>query len=47
MKNGTLNLRGALLFAKKPIIRLPVFMIKAVAYPGTDISVEHYLDSED
>lgn len=47
MKNGNLNRSGALLFAKVPNAKLPVFMIKAVAYPGNDISVEHYIDSQD
>jgi len=46
-KAGTLNLAGALLFAKRPEIRLPAFIAKAVAFPGDDIEDEHYLDSRD
>ena len=34
-QSGTLNLAGALLFAKHPEVRLPAFIVKAVAFPGT------------
>ena len=44
---GTLNLAGALLFAEKPEWIKPEFMVKAVSYPGRDIAVSKYLDSED
>ncbi|AEB08602.1 RNA-binding domain-containing protein [Desulfobacca acetoxidans] len=47
MKQGVLNISGALLFAKNPSSRLPLFIVKAVSYPGIDIHVEHYLDSQD
>lgn len=47
MQNGNLNRSGVLLFSKNPTAKLPVFMIKAVAYPGTDISVDQYIDSQD
>lgn len=47
MKNGVLNLSGALLFAKSPQFRLPAFVVKAVSYPGTDIHVSEYRDSQD
>jgi ATP-dependent DNA helicase RecG len=47
MKNGVLNVGGALLFAKNPSFRLPVFIVKAIAYPGVEIDVEHYIDSQD
>ena len=47
MKDGVLNISGALLFAKNPSFRLPVFIIKAVSYPGTEISEKHYIDSQD
>ncbi|MDH3349338.1 MAG: ATP-binding protein [Desulfobulbaceae bacterium] len=33
MRDEILNITGALLFAKSPQIRLPVFMVKAVSYP--------------
>ncbi|MAY15574.1 MAG: ATP-dependent DNA helicase RecG [Oceanospirillaceae bacterium] len=46
-KNGQLNICGALLFASKPQIRLPIFIVKAVAFPGVDIEDEHYIDSQD
>ena len=47
MRDGQLNISGALLFATRPQIRLPVFIIKAVAFPGNDIADEHYIDSRD
>jgi len=46
-KAGTLNLAGALLFAKRPETRLPAFIVKAVAFPGDAIEDEVYLDSRD
>lgn len=46
-KNGQLNICGTLLFASRPQIRLPVFIVKAVAFPGVDIEDEHYIDSQD
>jgi ATP-dependent DNA helicase RecG len=46
-KNGQLNICGALLFASRPQIRLPVFIVKAVAFPGIDIEDERYIDSQD
>ncbi len=46
-KNGQLNICGALLFSSRPQIRLPVFIVKAVAFPGVDIEDEHYIDSQD
>ncbi|HEY88396.1 MAG TPA: ATP-dependent DNA helicase RecG [Thermoflexia bacterium] len=47
MKGGILNISGALLFAKNPSFRLPVFIVKAVVYPGTEIDEKHYIDSQD
>jgi ATP-dependent DNA helicase RecG len=46
-KDGVLNVAGALLFAKAPQVRLPTFIVKAVAFPGVDISDSEYLDSKD
>jgi len=46
-KKGALNLTGALLFSRRSRFLLPSFIIKAVAYPGTDIDKEHYKDSRD
>ena len=42
-----LNYAGVLLFAKKPQIKLPVFLIKVVAFYGTDITDDPYIDSRD
>lgn len=47
MKDGVLNISGALLFAKNPSLRLPVFIVKAVSYHGTEVGEEHYIDSQD
>jgi ATP-dependent DNA helicase RecG len=47
MKNGSLNVAGALLFAKAPQYHLPTFIVKAVAFPGNDIEDEAYIDSRD
>ena len=47
MKDGVLNVSGALLFAKNPNLRLPMFIVKAVAFPGNDIHETTYLDSRD
>jgi len=47
MKQGTLNVSGALLFAKNPSFRLPVFIVKAIAYAGNEIHEESYIDSQD
>ena len=45
-KHGTLNVAGALIFATRPQFRLPVFMVKAVCYPSSDVG-DAYLDSQD
>ncbi len=47
MKNGILNISGALLFAENPSLRLPIFIVKAIAYPGAVIDEENYIDSQD
>jgi ATP-dependent DNA helicase RecG len=47
MKDGVLNVTGALLFAKTPNVRLPIFIVKAVSYPGTEIDEKHFIDSQD
>lgn len=44
---GQLNLAGALLFARHPEFKLPAFIVKAVAFAGTDITDQTYLDSRD
>jgi len=47
VRDDTLTVSGALLFAKEPQIFLPVFHVKAVCYPGSDIDATTYLDSAD
>lgn len=45
--DGRLNLAGVLLFAERPEWIAPQFIVKAVCYPGNEIHVTDYLDSED
>ena len=47
MQDGVFNVSGALLFAKNPSFKLPVFIVKAIAFPGNEIHEEHYIDSQD
>lgn len=47
MKDGVLNVSGALLFSKKPGFRLPTFIVKAISYPGSQIDDTTYIDSHD
>ncbi len=47
MKDEVLNISGALLFARDPSFRLPVFIVKAVSYPETEVDEKHYIDSQD
>jgi len=47
MKGGILNISGALLFAKNPSFQLPIFIVKAIAYPGKEIDENTYNDSKD
>jgi ATP-dependent DNA helicase RecG len=47
MSGDRLNLAGALLFTKRPQGFLPTFIVKAVAFPGTSIEDENYIDSRD
>ncbi len=47
MKDGKFNLAGALLFTKSPQIKLPTCTVKAVCFPGEDIHISEYRDSED
>jgi ATP-dependent DNA helicase RecG len=46
-RKGNLNVAGALLFGRNVEFKLPVFIVKCVAFPGDDIDVECYDDSED
>ncbi len=47
MSRGQLNVAGGLLFAKAPHYTLPAFIVKAVAFVGTQIVDECYIDSRD
>ncbi len=47
MKNGQLTIAGTLLLTKEPQYRLPAFIVKAVSFPGKDITDTHYIDSKD
>ena len=47
MYEGVFNVAGALLFTRNPSFNLPVFTIKAVAFPGDDMNTQTYLDSQD
>ncbi len=47
LRDGALNVAGTLLFGKHPELCLPAFVVKCVAYPGSDIHVSEYRDSED
>ncbi|MDQ2695298.1 MAG: putative DNA binding domain-containing protein [Pseudomonadota bacterium] len=47
MKAGQLTISALLLFGQRPQLRLPVFIVKAVAFPGNDIADMNYLDSQD
>ena len=46
-EGGRLNIAGVLLFTLTPQLRLPVFIIKAVVYPGVKVGASDYLDSRD
>jgi ATP-dependent DNA helicase RecG len=47
MRGGQLNLCGTLMFARSPHFKCPAFIVKAVAFPGTEITDQHYIDSQD
>ncbi len=47
MRDGVMNVAGALLFAKRQEFCLPAFCVKCISYPGNDIHVSEYRDSED
>lgn len=47
MNQGQLNVAGGLLFARSPNYALPAFIVKAVAFVGTQIEDERYIDSRD
>lgn len=41
------NIAGTPLFTRNPHFALPVFTVKAMAFPGTDTNTRTYLDSQD
>jgi ATP-dependent DNA helicase RecG len=45
--DGMLNLAGVLMFAERPEWIKPQFVVKAIRYPGNEIHVSEYLDTED
>ena len=47
INNNQLNIAATLLFATDPQFKLPAFVVKAVAFPGVDITDENYIDSRD
>jgi len=46
-ESGMLNLAGVLLFAGRPEWIKPQFTVKAISYPGNQIHVSDYIDTED
>jgi len=46
-EDGMLNLAGVLLFAERPEWIKPLFIVKAIRYPGNSIHSTEYLDSEE
>lgn len=47
MQDGVFNVAGALLFTRQPEFNLPVFIVKAVSFPGNDTNTQTYRDSQD
>jgi len=47
MQDGVFNVAGALLFTRNPSFYLPIFIVKAVVFPGSDSNTSIYLDSQD
>ncbi len=45
--DGMLNLAGVLMFAEKPEWIKPQFVVKAIRYPGNQIHISDYVDTED
>jgi ATP-dependent DNA helicase RecG len=46
-EEGMLNLAGVLLFAERPEWIKPLFIVKAIRYPGNSVHSTDYLDAED
>jgi ATP-dependent DNA helicase RecG len=47
LADDRLTVTGVLLFAKEPQALLPVFHVKAISCPGTDVHASRYLESAD
>ncbi len=47
MKDDALNIAGTLLFSQNADFHLPVFIVKAIAFPGDKIHATEYIDSRD
>lgn len=47
LKDNQLTLSGLLLFGKNPQQFKPVLVVKAIVFPGNELNIAHYLDSED
>jgi ATP-dependent DNA helicase RecG len=45
--DGVLNLAGLLMFAERPELIKPQFVVKAIRYPGNQIHATDYVDTED
>jgi ATP-dependent DNA helicase RecG len=47
MRDGSLNVSGALMFSNTPSLKLPVFIVKAITFFGNEIHETEYVDKED
>jgi ATP-dependent DNA helicase RecG len=45
--DGVLNLSGLLMFAERPQLIKPQFVVKAIPYPGDQVHMTDYLDTKD
>ena len=45
--NAKLNLAGVLLFAERPELIIPQFVVKAIHFPGNEFHQTDYIDTED
>jgi len=47
LKSEQLTLAGLLLFGKIPQRFKPVFVVKAIVFPGDNVDISQYIDNED
>jgi predicted HTH transcriptional regulator len=47
LKSEQLTLAGLLLFGKNPQRFKPIFLVKAIVFPGDNVDISQYLDNED